>query len=450
MQKKFKIEVDCANCAAKMERKIQAMSEIQAASITFATKQLRFAADDPESLVPQLEKACKTIEDEVTLVPKDNTPAPRVKKESVWSEHKADLISIIAGAALFAAGMIAEHAMSAGTSVILPIFLVGYLVLGWEVLLTAAKNIAGGAVFDENFLMAIATIGAFAIGEYPEAVAVMLFVINPVLALLTLIPVPFVLAASTLFSKKVAPMFQVNQRVLGRLNGVLQDKLSGMREIQAFAQEDAEHEKMARECSLYSRVNIRANFAAALYHPGVEFLTALGTVIVVGLGGWMASRGNMSVSDVVGFVMYLSLFYQPLAVLARLVEDVQTAYASAVRVFDVLDADSEVKEAPDARDLPACRGEVSFEKVSFRYNQEEPVLDRVSFTAHPGEMVAIVGPTGVGKTTVLSLLERFYDPQEGTVRLDGQDVLARHLLPQAVDDVPAGAAGPGRPPPPQE
>ncbi len=254
------------------------------------------------------------------------------------------------------------------------------------------------------------------------AVAVMLFVINPVLALLTLIPVPFVLAASTLFSKKVAPMFQVNQRVLGRLNGVLQDKLSGMREIQAFAQEEAEHEKMTEECKLYSRVNIRANFAAALYHPGVEFLTSLGTVIVVGLGGWMASRGNMSVSDVVGFVMYLSLFYQPLAVLARLVEDVQTAYASAVRVFDVLDADSEVKEAPDARDLPTCRGEVSFEKVSFRYNQEEPVLDQVSFTARPGEMVAIVGPTGVGKTTVLSLLERFYDPQEGTVRLDGQDV----------------------------
>ncbi len=254
------------------------------------------------------------------------------------------------------------------------------------------------------------------------AVAVMLFVINPVLALLTLIPVPFVLAASTLFSKKVAPMFQVNQRVLGRLNGVIQDKLSGMREIQAFAQEEAEHEKMTEECKLYSRVNIRANFAAALYHPGVEFLTALGTVIVVGLGGWMASRGSISVSDVVGFVMYLSLFYQPLAVLARLVEDVQTAYASAVRIFDVLDADSEVKEAPDARDLKECRGEVSFEGVSFRYNQEEAVLDQVSFTARPGEMVAIVGPTGVGKTTILSLLERFYDPQAGVIRLDGTDV----------------------------
>ena len=151
------------------------MSEIQAASITFATKQLRFAADDPESLVPQLEKACKTIEDEVTLVPKDNTPAPRIKKESVWSEHKADLISIIAGAALFAAGMIAEHAMSAGTSVLLPIFLVGYLVLGWEVLWTSAKNISKGQVFDENFLMSVATIAAFCIGDFAEGMGVMLF-----------------------------------------------------------------------------------------------------------------------------------------------------------------------------------------------------------------------------------------------------------------------------------
>ena len=167
--------LDCANCAAKMERKIQAMSEIQAASITFATKQLRFAADDPESLVPQLEKACKTIEDEITLIPKDNKPVPRIKKESIWSEHKSDLISIIAGAVLFAAGMIAEHAMGAGTNILLPIFLVGYLVLGWEVLWTSAKNISKGQVFDENFLMSIATIAAFCIGDFAEGMGVMLF-----------------------------------------------------------------------------------------------------------------------------------------------------------------------------------------------------------------------------------------------------------------------------------
>lgn len=136
----------------------------------------------------------------------------------------------------------------------------------------------------------------------------------------------------------------------------------------------------------------------------------------------MASRQAMPVSDVVGFLMYLSLFYQPLAILARLVEDVQMAYASAVRVFDVLDAESEVKEEPDAGELKAERGEVSFEQVSFRYEEKEPVLEDVSFTAAPGRMLAIVGPTGEGKSTLISLLERFYDPLQGTIRIDGQDI----------------------------
>ena len=257
------------------------------------------------------------------------------------------------------------------------------------------------------------------------SVAVMLFLINGKLALLTLIPVPFVVFASTLFSTKVATLFRINQQVLGELNGVLQDNLSGMREIQTFAQEQTEHEKMVKQCQRYSKVNIRANYAAALYHPGVEFLTSLGTVIVVGFGGYMASRGGMEVADVVGFVMYLSLFYQPLAVLARLVEDVQTTYAGAVRVFDILDAHSDVVEDADAQELAKCEGKITFDHVSFCYHETEPVLQDISFEVQPGKMFAIVGPTGVGKTTILSLLERFYDPQSGRILLDGQDI--RHL-----------------------
>ena len=175
-QRTYIIEgLDCANCAAKMERRIQAMSEIQAASITFATRQLRFAANNPEELVPQLEEICRTIDDEVSLVPKDDKPLPRAKRGSAWSEHKRDFISIIAGVLLFAGGLIADHVMGAGTSVLLPIFLVGYLVLGWEVLWTSAKNISRGQVFDENFLMSIATIAAFCIGDFAEGMGVMLF-----------------------------------------------------------------------------------------------------------------------------------------------------------------------------------------------------------------------------------------------------------------------------------
>ncbi len=167
--------LDCANCAAKMERKIQAMPEVKAASITFATKQLRIAADDPDALVPKLEKACRTIEDNVKLIKKETTPASRnIHKKSLFREHMADFISLIAGAVLFAGGVILEQTGILDV-IVFPVFIAAYLALGWEVLFTAGKNILKGQVFDENFLMSIATIAAFCIGEYTEGAGVMLF-----------------------------------------------------------------------------------------------------------------------------------------------------------------------------------------------------------------------------------------------------------------------------------
>ena len=253
-------------------------------------------------------------------------------------------------------------------------------------------------------------------------VAAVLFTINPMLAAIMLIPVPLVFWAGTFFSKKVAPLFRINQEVLGELNAVTQDNLSGMKEIQAFCQEQRELDNMLALCKNYSYVNIRANYANAVFQPGIEFLISLGTVVLVGVGGYLAMKGRMSVADVVGFVMYLGIFYQPLAALSRLFEDVQIAYASSVRVFEVLDAESDVKEKTDAAVLKDCSGKIEFEQVSFYYEKEEPVLSDISFTASPGEMVAIVGPTGVGKTTIVSLIERFYDPQSGSIKIDDTDI----------------------------
>lgn len=253
-------------------------------------------------------------------------------------------------------------------------------------------------------------------------VAIMIFMIDPFLALLTLIPVPFVIFVSSFFSKKVAPLFRINQEVLGDLNGVLQDNLSGMKEIQAFGKENYEHGKMLKNTDYYSFVNIRANKANAIFHPSVEFLTSLGTVIVVGVGGMLAMNGQVSTSDIVGFFVYLSLFYQPLAILARLVEDVQTSLAGARRVAEVLDSEIEIQQSPDAYDLENIEGNISFENVSFDYINGEHVLNDISFTVKKGEMIALVGPTGVGKTTIVSLLERFYDPLAGRVCIDGHDI----------------------------
>ena len=151
-----------------MERRIQALPEVKAASIIFATKQLRVAADDPDALMAQLEKECQTIEDNVKLVKKENTAAkPKAEKKGFFRENASDLISISIGIVLFAIGVIFEHT-GLFEPALLPIFIVAYLVLGWEVLLTSGKNILKGQIFDENFLMSIATIAAFCIGDFAE------------------------------------------------------------------------------------------------------------------------------------------------------------------------------------------------------------------------------------------------------------------------------------------
>ena len=253
-------------------------------------------------------------------------------------------------------------------------------------------------------------------------VAVMIFRINPLLAAISLIPLPFLLLLSSQFSTKIRPLFARNQRVLAELNSRVQDNISGIREIQAFGREEDEFRKMKDYCKYYSTVNIKANFAAAIFHPSVEFLTSIGTVLVMGIGGTLALRNVLSTADVVGFFMYLSLFYTPLAALARIVEDAQSAYAGGCRVLEVLDMDSDIKDSENAVSIGKAKGNIEFKNVTFHYNENEPVINNVSFKVGTGQMIAFVGATGVGKSTIVSLMERFYDPISGDIFLDGQNI----------------------------
>jgi ATP-binding cassette subfamily B protein/subfamily B ATP-binding cassette protein MsbA len=253
-------------------------------------------------------------------------------------------------------------------------------------------------------------------------VAVVLFSTNVRLALLTLIPIPFLIFGSWIFANKVRPNFRTAQGNLAELNATLQDNISGMKEIQVFNQQRREKDRIRVKAGSYAQAILHALKLSAVFHPTVEAISSMGTVIVVLFGGLLALDNRLSVADIVGFMLYLNLFYQPISNLARITEDLQQAVAGADRVFEVLDTEPDVMDSPHAVEITECRGEIEFDDVSFSYVDGVPVLQNISFRAEPGKMIALVGPTGVGKTTIISLTARFYDPDSGSIRLDGRDL----------------------------
>ena len=253
-------------------------------------------------------------------------------------------------------------------------------------------------------------------------VLTILLVINWKLALITCFPIPLILISGVIFAKKVRPFFTASQKSMGELNAKLQDNLSGLHEIQSFGQEEEEAAVVSESNFTQVRAMLRALRASAIFHPSVEFVSSIGTVLVVAVGGYLAYLGQLSVEDIVAFVLYLSLFYAPISGLAAWLENLQQSLAGAERVTLILDTPSAIENAEAATDLTDVAGEISFRNVSFHYSNEVPVLKNISFTCKPGQMVALVGPTGVGKTTVTQLISRFYDPVEGSVLIDGQDV----------------------------
>jgi len=255
------------------------------------------------------------------------------------------------------------------------------------------------------------------------AVTIMLVSMNWKLTLLSTIPIPLVILSLQGYAKYVRPAFRSRQKELGNLNATLNDNLSGIREIKAFTRESEEAVRITERIYSYYNSNLRALKLMAMFQPFVEFSSSLGTLIVIYFGGRLALQGVLPVSDLVAFFLYLEMFYTPVRVLSSAWEAVQSSLAGADRVAHLIAEVEEPHNAPDAVELPGpARGEIVFQDVDFEYISDVPVLKHINLEIPAQNVVALVGPTGVGKSTLVSLISRFYDVTRGRIMLDGCDI----------------------------
>jgi len=253
-------------------------------------------------------------------------------------------------------------------------------------------------------------------------VLIILLFINPWLTFLVCIPIPFI-ALLSIVLRKIRRYFRLAQAKIAELNAVLQDNFSGMKEIQIFNKQEYELGRVTEKSTEHSSALIKALFYSGILNPSVNFISSIGTIIVLIAGPILALNSGLKISDVVAFLLYLNLFYAPISTLTRVVEDMQQALAGAERVFEVLDTDPDIKDKPEAKKVGKLTGELEFNKICFSYNDEMPILDDISFQVNAGQMLALVGPTGVGKTTISALIARFYDPKSGTITMDGINIM---------------------------
>jgi ABC-type multidrug transport system fused ATPase/permease subunit len=264
-------------------------------------------------------------------------------------------------------------------------------------------------------------------------VFIAIFFVDWRLALATLSILPVMVVGTAVFRIESWKAYRAAREAVAEVAAHLQENVSGMRVVQAFTGEKKSSGRFDERNRSYRRANARTTLLSAIYFPGVELLGSAGLAIVLLYGGFRVVAGEMTVGELVAFVGLLNMFFQPIQQLSQLYSDLQSTLASLEKVFAVLDTESDRADSPDTRDMHDLYGDVEFDRVSFAYG-EDVVLEDVTFRIKPGETLAIVGETGAGKSTVVKLLSRFYDPTEGEIRIDGQDLrnvrgssLRRHM-----------------------
>ncbi len=252
--------------------------------------------------------------------------------------------------------------------------------------------------------------------------SVVLLVLDWQLALVVLLPLPVMGTGLWIFNHRARPIYRRVRDRLGDINASLQDKLAGMKVVQAFEREEAELRHFRRVSERYYDERVRAIKTWSVFFPALYFISALGGVLVLGFGARMVVDDRLTLGTLVAFLSYITSFYEPLRRLTEVDNTFQQAIAAGERIFELLDQEPEIQDAPGAIALEEIEGEVRFEHVHFRYAEGDDVLHDVTFHIAPGEVVALVGPSGAGKTSIANLICRFYDPDRGWVLVDGHDL----------------------------
>jgi ATP-binding cassette subfamily B protein len=253
-------------------------------------------------------------------------------------------------------------------------------------------------------------------------IVVMMFSLNVWLALASLIVFPFVVVLTIVVSKKTRSSFRDLMMNRGMLNSIMQETIAGQRVVIAFEQQESVNRKFTSTNDLVKAVSIKANTYSMLIMPLMVIFNNASIAIVAGVGSWMTLQGLATVGLIVTFLTYSRRFADPIRQFSNIYNSIQSALAGAERIFEVIDTMPELKDAPDAINMADFEGEVEFEDVDFEYVTGVPVLKDVSLKAEPGQTIALVGPTGAGKTTIVNLLTRFYDIQDGSIKIDGLNI----------------------------
>jgi ABC-type multidrug transport system fused ATPase/permease subunit len=254
-------------------------------------------------------------------------------------------------------------------------------------------------------------------------VLTILFITNPLLAGVAMIPIPLLIIGAMWYTLTAHNRYRKQRQASSAMNALLMDNLQGVREIKAFGKEKHEDNRFTDRAEAMRQGTLTIMRAWAFYNPTMSFVAATGTGLVLWIGGEQIMNNQMSVGELVAFLFYLALFYEPISKLHGLNQMLQSARAGGERVFDILDSTEERKNLDKLKLLPnKVRGEVRYNAVHFDYNKDKTTLKDITLLAKPGEMIALVGPTGAGKTTLINLLPAFYETSHGNITIDGENI----------------------------